>query len=270
LGQRLNKPIVIDNKPGASQLVGAELAANAAPDGYTLFLGSITSLGLNVHAKKELPYDPLKSFAPVSLLYTAPLFLAIHPSLPAQSLAELTALAKAKPGALAFASIGAGTSIHLAGELYRAMAGVDLLHVPYKGSAPANTDLLAGRVQLMFDAGPSVLPHVQAGSLRGLAQTGATRSAFWPDLPTMAEAGLPGYDLTIWFGLVAPAGTPEPIRARLAAELMPIMADPALKERFLKLGADFTSSTPDAFGALIRSELVKWGEVMKRAGLEPE
>jgi tripartite-type tricarboxylate transporter receptor subunit TctC len=270
LRQRLGQAFIVDNKPGASQILGAELTAHAPSDGYTLFLGSLSSLVLNLYTKKTLPYDPVKSFAPVSLLFNAPLFLVVNPKLPAHSVTELIALAKKQPGQLSYASIGPGSSLHLAGELFQSMTGTEMLHVPYKGSAPADNDLLANQVQLIFDAGPSVLPHVEAGSLRALAVTTAHRFSGWPDLPTIAESGVPGYEMATWFGLVAPAGTALPIRERLSIEIAAVIVDPALKQRFLQLGVELESGTPAELAALIERDLAKWGPVIQHAHLDPE
>ena len=271
LGEQLGQPFVIDNKPGASQMIGAELVARAPADGYTLFLGSVTSLAINVNSQKKMNYDPAKDFAPVSMAFYSPLYLVVNPSVPAQSVKELIALAKAQPGKLTFASIGQGGSIHLAGELFRSMAGLDMVHVPYKGSAPALTDVIGGQVNLMFDAGVSALPQVRAGKLRALAVTSAKRSSSAPELPTVAEAAnLPGYEATIWFGLVAPAGTPRDIVTRLSQELAKVAQQPALRERFAPQGVELSATTPEEFAAIIKSEIPKWGKVLRDANVAPE
>lgn len=271
LGEQLGQPFVIDNKPGASQMIGAELVARAPADGYTLFLGSVTSLAINVNSQKKMNYDPAKDFAPVSMAFYSPLYLVVNPSVPAQSVKELIALGKAQPGKLTFASIGQGGSIHLAGELFRSMAGLDMVHVPYKGSAPALTDVIGGQVNLMFDAGVSALPQVRAGKLRALAVTSAKRSSSAPELPTVAEAAnLPGYEATIWFGLVAPAGTPRDIVTRLSQELAKVAQQPALRERFAPQGVELSATTPEEFAAIIKSEIPKWGKVLRDANVAPE
>jgi tripartite-type tricarboxylate transporter receptor subunit TctC len=271
LGEQMGQPFVIDNKPGASQMIGAELVAKAPPDGYTLFLGSVTSLAINVNSQKRMSYDPVRDFAPVSMAFFSPLYLVVNPAVPANTVRELIALAKAQPGKLTFASIGQGGSIHLAGELFRSMAGLDMTHVPYKGSAPALTDVIGGQVSLMFDAGVSALPQVRSGKLRGLAVTSAKRSASAPDLPTVAEAGnLPGYEATIWFGLVAPAATPRDIVGRIAQEFARVARQPALRERFAPQGVELASSTPEEFADIIRAEIPKWGKVLKDANVAPE
>ena len=271
LSESLGQPFVIDNKPGASQMIGADAVAKAAPDGYTLFLGSVTSLAINVSSQKKMPYDPVKDFAPVSMLYFSPMYLVVNPAVPAHSVKELIALAKAQPGKLSFASIGQGGSIHLAGEMFKSMAGVDITHIPYKGSAPALTDIIGGQVNLMFDAGVSALPQVRAGKLRALAITTAKRVDSTPDLPTVAEAGgLPNYEATLWFGLVAPAATPRDIVNRLSQELARILRQPALQARFANLGVEFSASSPDEFATYIRAETVKWGKVFRDAKVEQE
>ena len=271
LSEQLGQTFVIDNKPGASQMIGAEMVARAPADGYTLFLGSVTSLAINVNSQKKMNYDPAKDFAPVSMAFYSPLYLVVNPSVPAQSVKELIALGKAQPGKLTFASIGQGGSIHLAGELFRSMAGLDMVHVPYKGSAPALTDVIGGQVSLMFDAGVSALPQVRAGKLRALAVTSAKRSSSAPELPTVAEAAnLPGYEATIWFGLVAPAGTPRDIVTRLAQELAKVAQQPALRERFAPQGVELSATTPEEFAAIIKSEIPKWGKVLRDANVAPE
>ena len=269
--ESLGQPFVIDNKPGASQMIGADAVAKAAPDGYTLFLGSVTSLAINVSSQKKMPYDPVKDFAPVSMLYFSPMYLVVNPAVPAQSVKELVALAKAQPGKLSFASIGQGGSIHLAGEMFKSMAGVDITHIPYKGSAPALTDIIGGQVSLMFDAGVSALPQVRAGKLRALAITTAKRVDSTPELPTVAEAGgLPNYEATLWFGLVAPAATPRDIVNRLSQELARILRQPALQARFANLGVEFSANSPEEFATYIRAETLKWGKVFRDAKVEQE
>lgn len=270
LVERVGQPVLIENKPGASQIIGAELAAKAPADGYTLFLGSVTSLAINMRSMKRLPYDSLKDFAPVSLCFSTPLYLVINPSVPANSVAELIALAKATPGQLSFASIGQGGSLHLAGELFKSMAGVDMTHVPYKGSAPALADVIGGQVNMIFDPGVSSLPHVRSGKLRALAITSSQRNNATPQLATVAESGVPGYDASIWFGIVAPAGTPSAIVDRLSGEIAQIVRSPAMRERFIPFALDLIGSTPAEFAALIRSEIPKWGKVLQDAKVEPE
>lgn len=270
LGERIGQPVLIDNKPGASQIIGAEAAAKSPPDGYTLFLGSVTSLAINLRSMKRLPYDPQKDFTPVALCFGTPLYLVVNPSVPARSVNELIALARTRPGQLTFASIGQGGSLHLAGELFKSMAGVDMTHVAYKGSAPALADVISGQVSLIFDPGVSSLPHVKAGKLRALAITSSRRSDSTPDIPTIAESGVPGYEASIWFGLVAPAGTPSAIVNRLSNEVTQIVRSPAMRERFAPFALDLLGGTPDEFAAMIRNEIPKWGKVLQDAKVEPE
>jgi tripartite-type tricarboxylate transporter receptor subunit TctC len=243
-----------------------QAVAKSPPDGYTLGLGSVTSLAINVSAQKNLPYDPVRDFAPVSLCYTTPLYLVVHPSVPVKSVKELIALARSKPGQLTFASGGKGSSNHLAGELFRTLTRVDLLHVPYKGAGPAMTDVMAGHVDLMF--GAAGLTEAQAGKVRVLAVTSARRSSAAPNLVTMIEAGVPGYEATIWFGFVAPAQTPPAIVTRLSQDINKVLHQPALRERFNT--GDVTPSTPDAFSAHIRREIPKWRKVFEAARIAPE
>ena len=271
LSEQMGQPFLIDNKPGASQMIGAEMVSKAPADGYTLFLGSVTSLAINVSSQKKMSYDPTRDFAPVSMAFYSPLYLVVNPSVPAHTVRELIALARAQPGKLTFASIGQGGSIHLAGELFRSMAGIDMVHVPYKGSAPALTDVIGGQVNLMFDAGVSALPQVRAGKLRGLAVTSAKRSMSAPDLPTLAEAGnLPGYEAIIWFGLVAPAGTPREVVVRLSQELARVTRQTALRERFAPQGVELSATTPQEFADIIKAEIPKWGKVFRDANVAQE
>ena len=271
MGEQLGQPFLIENKPGASQMIGAEMVAKSPADGYTLFLGSVTSLAINVNSQKKMNYDPARDFAPVSMAFFSPLYLVVNPAVPAANVRELIALARAQPGKLTFASIGQGGSIHLAGELFRSMAGIDMTHVPYKGSAPALTDVIGGQVSLMFDAGVSALPQVRAGKLRALAVTSAKRSSSAPDLPTVAEAAnLPGYEATIWFGLVAPAGTPREIVTRLSQEFARVSRQTALRERFAPQGVELAATTPEEFADIIKAEIPKWGKVLRDANVTPE
>ena len=271
LTARLGQQVLIDNKPGASQILGAQAALAAPADGYTLYLGSVSSLAMNPSTQKTLPYDPVKSFAPVSLGFTGPLFLIVNNDVPAKTAGELIAYGKANPGKLGFASIGPGSSLHLAGELFKAMAGIDMLHVPYKGSAPALTDLLAGRVQIIFDAGTTSIGHARAGRVKALGSSGLKRFAGTPDIPTIAESGLPGYEMEIWFGLVTHAGAPQAVVTRLSQEINTILSEPVLVARFLELGVQLQPSTPREFDALIRREIPKWRKVfLEDAKLVPE
>jgi tripartite-type tricarboxylate transporter receptor subunit TctC len=263
LTERLGQPVIIENMPGASQAIGAAAAAKAAPDGYTLFMGTQSGLVLNTLAQKKVPFDAVKDFAPVSMLFSSPLYLIIHPSVPAKTVPELIALAKAKPGALAVATIGDGTSTHLGALMFQSRAGVNFLHVPYKGSAPAITDVLAGRAQIMFEGGASALPYVRLGKLRALASSAEQRTEkAAPGLPTLAET-FPGLSLEVWFGMVAPAGTPKPIIDRLNREIKEVQKTARVQELAANLGADVVQSTPEQLGARIRKELVDFAKVMK-------
>jgi len=266
LSQLLGQPVTVDNRPGAGGNIGAEITAKSAPDGYTLLMTTSGIMGINPALYSKLPFDPIKDFAPISMLVSLNNVLVLHPSVPAKSVQEVIALAKAQPGKLTYASSGNGTSIHLSGELFKSMTGVDMLHIPYKGSSPAVTDLLAGQVNMMFDNIPSSLPHIKAGKLRALAVTGSKRSQLLPDLPTIAEAGVPGYDSYVWFGVVAPAGTPPEIIARLNAALVKTAATPEFRDRLTSQGYDVLSSTPEQMAVSIRGEITKWGKVVKASG----
>jgi tripartite-type tricarboxylate transporter receptor subunit TctC len=266
LSQLLGQPVTVDNRPGAGGNIGAEITAKAAPDGYTLLMTTSGIMGINPALYSKLPFDTVKDFAPVSIMVTLNNVLVLHPSVQAKSVQELIAMARAQPGKLTYASSGNGTSIHLSGELFKSMAGVDLLHIPYKGSSPAVTDLLAGQVNMMFDNIPSSLPQIKSGKLRALAVTGSKRSPSLPDLPTIAEAGVPGYDSYVWFGIVAPAGTPPEIVARLNAALVKTAATPEFRDRLTGQGYDVMSSTPEQMATSIRGEIAKWGKVVKASG----
>ena len=270
LAKRLGQPVVIDNRPGASQAIGAEATAKAPPDGHTVFMGTQSGLVLNTIARKKLSYDPARDLAPISMLFTSPLYLVVHPSVPANSVKELVALARVRPGKITFASIGNGTSQHLAGEMLRTRAKVDIVHVPYKGSSPAMTDLLGGQVDMMFEGGVSSLPHVKSGKLRALATTGRQRTDAMPELPTMAESGVADFDITVWFALVTTAGTPRPIIERLNREVGEALRTRELKEKFAAAGIDITPSTPEELGERIRADLPYYGKLMREAGIQPE
>ena len=269
IGDALGQPIIIENKAGGSSNIGAEAVFRAAPDGYTFYVSAITS-AINVSLFPKLPFDFARDFEPVALFANVPNILVVHPSVPAKTVKELIDLARAQPGKLSYASSGSGTSIHLCGELFKMLAKVDMLHVPYKGSAPAMTDMIGGQVQVMFDNMPSALPHVKAGKLRALAVTSAQRSPSAPDVITMGEAGVPGFDVQSWFGLVAPKGTPKDIIARVNAEAVKALATADIKERFLDLGAVPAPMSPEAFGDFIRAEIIRWSEVVKASGAKVE
>jgi tripartite-type tricarboxylate transporter receptor subunit TctC len=269
LSEALGQPVVIDNRPGASAMIATDAVAKSAPDGYTLEFVYITH-ATNPALMEKLPYDTLRDFAPVSLVGWQSMVLLVHPSFPAKTVQELIALAKAQPGKIDYAASDSGSAPHLAGELFKMMAGIDLTPVPYKGTAPALIDLLAGHVPLMFVSNVSALPHVRSGKLRALAVTGRTRAEVAPDIPTMGESGLPGYEAYGWYGIVAPAKTPRPIIERLHNEVAKIARDPKMKARLAGQGLELVGNTPEEFDAFIRAEVAKWGEVLKRAGLKPK
>ena len=268
LGERMGQPFVVENRPGAGTMIGTEAAAKSPPDGYTILLSSIATHALSPNLYTRVPYDPIKDFAPITLLGIAPTVLVVNQDLPAKSLAELIALAKAKPGALAYASGGNGTPPHINGEVFKAVAGVDLLHVAYKGGGPALTDLIAGRVHVMLDTAASAMPHVRGGKLRALALSAAKRSPEYPDLPTFAEAGLPQYDTNAWYSMHAPAGTPQPVVRRLNSELVAILKDPDITARFKQLSTEPVGNSPEEFAAFVKSELEKYARVIKAAGIK--
>jgi tripartite-type tricarboxylate transporter receptor subunit TctC len=270
LSEGLKQPVVTDNKAGANGMIGSELVAKAAPDGYTLLAGTTGALSLNSIVYPKLSYDPLKDFAPISSFAESGFLLSIHPSVPAQNVQELIALAKARPGELTYASFGVASSSHLLAELFSMVAGIKMVHVPYKGSAPAVVDLLAGQVMLMFDSMQSQMPQVRAKRLRALGLAAVKRSAAAPDIPTLAEAGLPGVEGGSWYGLLAPAGTPREIVERLHAEVRKALAYPELRERFESAGADPVGNTPEEFAAQIRADIEKWGRVVRAADIRAE
>ncbi|HEV7372158.1 tripartite tricarboxylate transporter substrate binding protein [Arenibaculum sp.] len=267
LSQALGQTFVVDNRSGASGGIGTDHVAKAAPDGYTLLMGSASSLAANVSLFPDLPYDPARDFAPVSLVALQPNMLVVHPSLPVRSVAELIAHAKAHPGAVAFGSAGAGTAQHLAGQLFRQRAGVDMLHVPYRGGAPALMDLIAGRVHVMFETIPTALQPVRAGQLRPLAVTTERRSTMMPDLPTVSEAGVPGYESRGWIGLVAPAGTPATIVDLLNRRTVEIVRKPEVTARLVDLGLEVVASSPAEFRDFIRAEIEAFRTVVRDAGI---
>jgi tripartite-type tricarboxylate transporter receptor subunit TctC len=264
----LGQPIVVDNKPGAGGSLGAELAAHAPADGYTLFLGGVGSHALNPTVNPKLRYDPVKDFAPVAWLASAPMVLAVHPSVPANNVRELIAYAKKNPGRLNFASNGNGSSSQLAAVIFDNMAGIEMVHVPYKGLAPALQDLLAGTVQVMFSSSVAIMPSVQAGKLRVLGVTSPQRMPTLPKLPTIAEQGLAGYQTGSWYGILAPAGTPPAVVARLNAEIDKALADPAVRATLINDGAEPVGGTPQDFGDHIRAELKRIGQYAKSIKVE--
>lgn len=269
LGADLGQPVVVENRGGAGGNVGAEAAAKSAPDGYTIVLVA-PSLAISPSLYSKLNYDPLRDFAPVSLVATVPNVMVIPSSIAANTLTEFIALAKSKPGAMNFGSGGSGTSNHLAGELFNIVAGVKLVHVPYKGVNLAMNDALAGQVQLVVIGIPAAAPQIKTGRLRALAVVAPQRAPALPEVPTAAEAGLPEFDVTTWYGVLAPAGTPRPIVGRLNAELVRIMHAPDLKDRLAAMATDPVTSTPEEFAGFLRREIAKWGEVVRRAGLKAD
>jgi tripartite-type tricarboxylate transporter receptor subunit TctC len=266
LSEAWGQQVIVDNRPGAGGNIGSDLVAKSKPDGYTLLMGTVGTHAINPSLYKNMPYDHVKDFAPVILVAGVPNVLVVNPSLPVHSVPELIAYAKANPGKLNFASSGNGTSIHLSGELFKAMTGVEMTHVPYKGSAPALTDLIGGQVQLMFDNLPSSLPFIKAGKLRALAVTSGARAAALPDLPTLAESGLPGFEASSWFGVLAPAGTPRDIVAKLNGAIAGWLASPEAKEKLLAQGAIAAGGMPEDFARHIGAETSKWAKVVKASG----
>ncbi len=273
IGERLatawGQAVVVDNRPGAGGNIGSEFVAKSAPDGYNLVLGTVGTHAINGSLYPKMPYDMVRDFAPVSLLATTPNMLVVHNGVPAKNLQEFIALGK-REGKMSFASSGSGTSIHVSGELFKSMTGIDMQHIPYKGRASALPDVLGGRVTMMFDNMPSSLPLVREGKLRALGVTSAKRSAAAPDIPTIAEQGVPGFDAVSWFALFAPAGTPRPIIDKLQAEVSRMFKTPEVNRRLTELGLDPVAGTPDELAAYQRTEITKWAKVVKDSGAKAE
>jgi tripartite-type tricarboxylate transporter receptor subunit TctC len=269
LSETLGQPVIVDNRAGAASNIGAEHVATSPKDGHTLFMGTV-STSINPSLYKKLPYDPLRDFTPISQVTSTPFMFVVHPSLPARSVKEFIALARTRPGELNYASAGSGSGAHLFVEMFASMARVKLQHVPYKGAAPATTATLSGETIFMFDNIVTTLPLARAGRLRALGVTTATRSAAAPELPTLAEAGVPGYDANAWFGLFAPAGTPQAVVSRINSEVVRILKLPDTRERFLALGAEPLGSTAEQFGAFFKSEVAKWAKVVQASGARVE
>ena len=269
LSEALGQQIVVENRPGAGSNIAAEIAAKSPADGYTLFIGTVANT-INATLYAKLPFDFARDFAPVVLTTAAPNVLVVHPSVPVKSVKELIALAKSRPGQLNFASAGTGTAPHLSAELFSAMAGVRMVHIPYKGSPPAVTDLLAGEVALMFSPSSTVLPHVKTGRLRALAVTTAARVPSLPELPTVAESGLKGYETITWFGFVAPARTPPAVVTRLNAEIVKVLGMPEVRNLFASQGIETLGGTPDHFAGYIRDEIAKWAKAIRLSGAKAE
>ena len=269
LSESLGQPVVIDNRSGASGNIGTEAAARAKPDGYTLLIHTIPFVA-NVHLYKEMPYDPLKDFVPIALLSSSPSVLLVHPSVPARSVGELLQLAKSKPGALNYSAAGAGTNPHIAGELFNMLGNVDIVAVQYKGGGPALVAALGGEIGITFPNISEAVPHVNAGRLHALGVTGARRSAALPEVPTVAESGVPGYEFVTWHGMLAPRGTPGEIVALLNAKLRAILRSPELSARFAQMGLDVIASSPGEFSVHLKSELEKWGKLVRERRMRVE
>jgi len=266
----LGQPVVIENKPGAGGNIGSDFVAKAKPDGYTILGGTISSHAINASMYPNMPYDPIKNFEPITVLGQAPLLLVVPADSPYKTVKDLLDAAKAKPGSLSFASAGNGTSPHLAGELLKSSAKIQATHVPYKGSGPAVTDLLAGHVQFMFDTALIVGGHIKAGKLRPLAVTSSKRTSLFPDVPTLAEAGVPGYEIGSWQAVYAPAGTPKPIVERLNAEIVKALKSPDVAERFAGLGMEPVANTPAQMAEFNKAEVAKWAKIVKEANIKAE
>ena len=268
LSTALGQPVLVENKAGAGGNIGSDFVAKSAPDGYTILGGTISSHAINVSLYKDLPYDPIKDFVPITLIGTNANVLVVDPKNPARDVKELIAQAKAKPGAMSFASAGNGTSQHLSGELFKSMAGLDMIHIPYKGSAPAIQDVMGGQVPMMFDTTVVAAAHIKGGNVRALAVTSSKRVRGMESIPTMSEAGVPGYQLVSWQGIFVPAGTPKEIVQRLNAELVRIIALPDIRERLDSLGVDPVANTSEEFSAFQKAEIAKWAKVIKDANIK--
>jgi tripartite-type tricarboxylate transporter receptor subunit TctC len=270
LAERLKQPVVIDNKPGGSLIIGTDFVAKAPADGYTILLGSVSGLAINVAAFRKLPYDPVKDFAPVSMGFRTPLMLMVAPSVPANNLRELIAYGKANPGKLSFASLGHGSTLHLAGELFSTLASIDIVHVPYKGTTTAVPDVMTGRVSMMFDGG-ALVTQAREGKVKLMAVTSARRVPGLPGVPTMAEAGVPGYELDLWFGVVAPAGTPAAIVQRLSHEIAEVEKQAEFQNRLSSFSnIQLDSSSPAEMGQIIRKDTAFWGRLLREYKVEPQ
>jgi tripartite-type tricarboxylate transporter receptor subunit TctC len=262
----LGQSVVLDHRAGAGGTIAAEVTATSPPDGYTFMFATVGTHAINASLHTKLRYDPVKDFTPIALTHVAPRVLVVHPSIPATSVKELIAYAKTKPGVLTFGSSGNGGINHLSGELFKTMAGVDMIHVPYKGAAPAAVDLLGGRLSMVFDSVVVWSEHMKTGKVRALGVSGAARTAALPNVPTIAEAGLPGFETANWLGVLGPARTPPEVVARLSAELKTAMADPELRQQMVAVGVDPVYSTPAEFAEIIRKDIVKWAAVVKATG----
>lgn len=271
VGQQLQtmwgQPVAVENRPGASGIIGTQQVANAAPDGYTIGWGAVSTHGINAGLYAKLPYDPVKDFAPITPVAVVPNLLVVNPSVQAKSVKELIDLALERPGQLSYASAGTGTTLHISCELFKSLAKVDMLHVPYKGSGPAVVDVISGQVPVMCDSVTSALPHIKGGKLRALGITSAKRSSALPEVPTIAEAGLQGYEMSPWFGMFAPAGTPSEVVAKVNADVRKVLSQPAMKARLTDIGADVVTAMPEEFAATVRADVEKWGKLVREAGI---
>lgn len=270
LSERIGQPVIVENHAGAGGNIGADFVAKAAPDGYTILMGNIGPNAMSPALYAKLPYDAIKDFAPITLVSSVPIILVAHPSFPASTVKELVDLAKAKPGKYNYASAGSGSSNHLAMELFKMLAGVDLVHVPYKGGTPAMTDLIAGRIQVAFDTVPVALPHVKSGRLKPIALAGAKRTSLLPQVPTVAESGIPGYEASSWGGVMAPARTPRAIIDKLNTEINLTLGMPGVRERLAESGIELIGTTPEQFAAHLEREIAKWKRVVDQAGIKVE
>jgi tripartite-type tricarboxylate transporter receptor subunit TctC len=266
LGKRLGQPVIVDNRPGGALTIGIDAVAKAAPDGYTIGIGPVGALAITRHMVAKLPYDIERDLQPVALVTTGSMLLAVSPKLPVRSVAELIDYAKKNPGKLSNASSSNGSPGHVSGELFKYMTGTDIVHIPYKGGAPAIADLIAGNVQLMFESTQSIAPHVKAGRVRALAVSTARRASAFPEVPTLAEAGVPGYEVNAWSGLIAPAGLPRPVLDKLNAAVNASLASPEVKERFAGIGSEGGGGSPEQFAELIQRDSAKWADVVRRSG----
>jgi tripartite-type tricarboxylate transporter receptor subunit TctC len=270
LAESLGQPVIVDNRPGGSGVIAAVMARDAAPDGHTLFFGTISTLATNVATIAKLPYDPLRDYAPITVTSSNPYFLVVHPGLPAGSVKEFIALARARPGQLNYGSSGTGGGAHLAMELFRTLARIDMVHIPYKGAAQATSEVVAGQIQMTFSQPAVMLPHGKAGRLKVLGVTGLKRLNSWPEAPPVAESGLPGFEASSWQGVLAPARTPKPVIDRLHREIVKALHSPEVERRLLAEGSEIGGGSPEAFAAHIGSEIAKWTRVVKDAGLKVE
>ena len=270
LSEALGQQVVVDNRPGAAGNIATDIASKSLPDGYTVLMGTIAALAINPSLYKSLPFDPVRDFEPVTLAVSSTNVLAVHPSVPVKNVRELIALAKAQPDKLSYGSSGVGGAGHLAGVLFDSLAGTKMVHIPYKGGAPAMIALIGGEVQLVFATAETAVPQIKSGKIRALGVTMAKRTALLPDLPTIAEGGLPGYEANNWYGILLPAKTPRAIVERLSRETVKVLNTPAIKEQLFRQGLDASPSTPQEFSAYIKSEMAKWSKVVKASGAKAE